>query len=374
MRKLLLLAMMSLAAVLSASAERYEYKGVIYGYNSYEPGVCYVEGYATGYETQDLVVSLEGSELSNRSISYIDENAFKGWKGKQVTLAPVEFIYEYAFAGCDQLETVNFSEGDIYIQAYAFQGCKALKSVALPKGVRALYGCFDLCDALTDVSIEDVATLKCMYGSSTGFCGAPSPINLTIRSAAGATEYGPYTFYRDCSYVRSLTLPEGVTSIEDGALKVFSGMEDLHLPSSLTRIGYFAFNGCEALKNVNIPAGVQELERLAFDGCKSLEHLYIYGDRVLGSTDDVFDLSEEEANAVTIHVPAHLVDAYKAGDNWKMFANIVPLTVADGITAVHASTGETAIYDLTGKKLSGMQKGVNVIKMKDGSVRKVTVK
>ena len=78
-------------------------------------------------------------------------------------------------------------------------------------------------------------------------------------------------------------------------------------------------------------------------------------------------------------MPANAVEAYKSAEQWKDFGNIVALTDADpkptGIESVNSSI-KTAVryYTIDGKLLSTPQRGLNIVKMSDGTMRKVIVK
>ena len=78
----------------------------------------------------------------------------------------------------------------------------------------------------------------------------------------------------------------------------------------------------------------------------------------------------------TLTVPVGYLSAYQAADQWKEFFFIEEGNV-DGIATLKAndtSTDVRAIYDAAGRKLSTLQRGMNVLLMKDGSQRKVLVK
>ncbi len=67
---------------------------------------------------------------------------------------------------------------------------------------------------------------------------------------------------------------------------------------------------------------------------------------------------------------------YKAGGTVSK-SNVVTWTVTPtGLDEVNAATtvGETARFDITGRRLSAPQKGLNIVKMSDGKVKKVLVK
>ena len=73
----------------------------------------------------------------------------------------------------------------------------------------------------------------------------------------------------------SVTLPDPITSITEGAFFKCSSLEHIDLPASITSIcgdGDFcgAFEGCSALKSIIIPIAATVHDD-AFDGCTLLE-------------------------------------------------------------------------------------------------------
>lgn len=90
-------------------------------------------------------------------------------------------------------------------------------------------------------------------------------------------------FY-DCATLTSITLPEGVTSIEGGIYKGFSwrgafegcsNLKNFNIPKSVTHIGASTFSGCSSLTSVTIPEGVTEISDGSFSGCSSLTSINI---------------------------------------------------------------------------------------------------
>lgn len=72
------------------------------------------------------------------------------------------------------------------------------------------------------------------------------------------------------------------------------------------------------------------------------------------------------------------VEAYGATSPWNEFGSIVPLT-QDDIDAVEdvpeaGRKAEAVCYDLQGRKIAEPQRGINIIRMSDGTTRKVMVK
>ena len=85
---------------------------------------------------------------------------------------------------------------------------------------------------------------------------------------------GDYAF-RGCSGLTSLTLPSGVTSIDEGAFSGCRGLTSLTIPSSVTSIGEYAFSGCSGLTSLTLPSSVTSIGEYAFYGCSGLTSVNI---------------------------------------------------------------------------------------------------
>ena len=75
--------------------------------------------------------------------------------------------------------------------------------------------------------------------------------------------------FRDCSSLNSVTVENGVTTIEEYAF-YNSSLTSISLPNTLTHIGYSAFRGCSSLISIAIPNGVTTIKNNTFSGCSSL--------------------------------------------------------------------------------------------------------
>jgi hypothetical protein len=75
----------------------------------------------------------------------------------------------------------------------------------------------------------------------------------------------------------------------------------------------------------------------------------------------------------TLSVPQGYNSAYQQADQWKDF-----FFIDNNVTGISKLTDDsakpTSIYDLNGNKIDSMKPGLNIIKMSDGSTRKVVVK
>ena len=72
-----------------------------------------------------------------------------------------------------------------------------------------------------------------------------------------------------------VVVPEGVTSIGEGAFYQCSGLRSITIPEGVTSIGGMAFRGCENLTEVNLPKSLDHITMLAFQECHSLNSIVL---------------------------------------------------------------------------------------------------
>ena len=115
----------------------------------------------------------------------------------------------------------------------------------------------------------------------------------------------------------------------------------------------------------------------AFSGCTGLSDVYCYAIDVPKGGDSIFyglDLS-----SATLYVPAASLETYKATAPWSSFGKFVPLTDEEmGVEELTIDNGQltmsAGIYDLNGRRLTKMQRGLNIVRYADGTTRKVMIK
>ena len=76
--------------------------------------------------------------------------------------------------------------------------------------------------------------------------------------------------FSGCSGLTSVTIPDSVTSIETGAFQGCSGLTSITIPNSVTTIGNYAFGGCSSLTSVTIGNSVTSIGGYSFQGCSGL--------------------------------------------------------------------------------------------------------
>lgn len=79
--------------------------------------------------------------------------------------------------------------------------------------------------------------------------------------------------FRNCSRVRSVTIPESVKTIGEGAFKGCSGLQTIKLPNGINEINESVFEDCTTMLSVNLPDSLEKIADKAFKGCSSLTAL-----------------------------------------------------------------------------------------------------
>ena len=135
----------------------------------------------------------------------------------------------------------NKSSGNVPWHYYR----KMVKSVKAGKGVASFDFCaFWGCTNLTSVTLPDSLT----------------------RIGDGAFEY--------CTSLTSVTIPNSVSRIGNNTFAQCTSLTSVNIPDSVTRIGDYAFDECTSLTSVTIPDSVTKIGNYAFKDCKNLT---IYG-------------------------------------------------------------------------------------------------
>lgn len=79
-----------------------------------------------------------------------------------------------------------------------------------------------------------------------------------------------YQAFKNCSNLKSITIPARVTSIGESAFYGCSSLESINIPECVSKIGESAFYNCSSLKSITIPNSVSEIGDDAFKECTSL--------------------------------------------------------------------------------------------------------
>ncbi|MBQ4587089.1 MAG: leucine-rich repeat domain-containing protein, partial [Clostridia bacterium] len=73
-----------------------------------------------------------------------------------------------------------------------------------------------------------------------------------------------------CKSLKSVVIPNSVTSIGSSAFADCDSLTSVVIPNSVTSIGFSAFDDCDSLTSVVIPNSVTSIDYYAFSNCDSL--------------------------------------------------------------------------------------------------------
>ena len=203
--------------------------------------VCAILGKAKTTSANDFEYSIDHSTNTVTITGLADSKSHKEHidipkkiKGYRVTL-----IADYAFKGNEKVLTIKFPKTISYIGISAFENCKNLKSVS---------------------GLEKCSDLK------------------TIESKV----------FSGCYRLRTINLPNNITSIGNCAFEFCYNLRELSIPDSVSCIGEKAFSNCQSIKEIKIPQGVTKIENQTFLGCASMESV-ILPQGIIHITEGAFD-------------------------------------------------------------------------------------
>lgn len=105
-------------------------------------------------------------------------------------------------------------------------------------------------------------------------------ISNTYSEGLGIIEFdGPvtkvyYGFY-DCIYLKTVSLPDTVTVIDNSAFRGCTSLREIDIPNNVTTIGSNAFYGCYMLNFLKIGSSVTSIGTDAFEGCNFLSYIEV---------------------------------------------------------------------------------------------------
>ena len=343
------------------------------------------------------------SLVIENDVTKLNKSIFENCSGLTGTLTipnSVTSIENAAFRGCSGFtgsliipNSVTSMEGGfktLSATSGIFSSCSGITSVTLPSGItRIPDGLMAECTNLTSINYNNAAITEIGAGSfdSTGLTGT-----LTIPDGVTSIEDGSFTntgitslvlpssikhiggsswsfdgaFTNCASLTGTLTLPEGLETINDRAFERCSLTGSLVLPSTLKTIGVQAFDSAStggSQRNnftgaVIIPEGVTTLGYYTFRNCLGITSLTI--------PSTIIDLEIYCAfGDILANVPSCTnVNLYLSRDSIDVingFGDLINIFDGSSVSTLHVRTGDTSWTAGGGQTIAG-KSGITVIK------------
>ncbi len=312
----------------------------------------------------------------------IGDYAFSGCDSINSMVIPdsVITIGDYTFYACNNLSSIYIPESVKSIGVGAFMACKALTSITIPKNVNYIgEDAFQICWALTSIKVDSHNTV---YDSRDN-CNAiiETETNTLLFGCMNSiipesiSTIGNHAFAY-CNGLTSINIPKSVTSIGSGAffltsnnlksIKVDSqnpiydsrdnsnaiietgtnaillGCMNTIIPENITCIREFAFNDCHGMTYLNIPAGVTDIERYAFQSCNNVKTLSI-PESVTCIGQGVFNNCDSLKSVYCyIKTPIDYVDAF----DFKTYSTATLYVPSESVEAYRNSDGWNNFQDI----------------------------
>ncbi|MBR5332477.1 MAG: leucine-rich repeat domain-containing protein [Muribaculaceae bacterium] len=302
--------------------------------------------------------------------------------------------------------SISIKDGTISISPFAFfTGCTGLTSVTIPNTVTSIGDkAFYRCTGLTEIIVNAINPPTIQKNSFANYNVPLTIIEGTIDTYKKSTWSAFKKFneiplaidgikYKvtsinelevksyDNNLSSELIIPStinfgdrkyNVTSISSDAFYGCTSLTSVTIPNSVTEIGNYAFCDCDGLKSVTIGNSVVTIGNNAFYNC-GLRLVVSYCMLPPTCADGAFDGNPNNSYSALLKVPEGTDIKYAVADEWYKFGKIQEIIGVEGVEADN-NTVEEARYDMHGRLLSKPTKGINIIKMSDGSTRKEIIK
>ncbi|MBO7470560.1 MAG: leucine-rich repeat domain-containing protein [Bacteroidaceae bacterium] len=236
----------------------------------------------------------------------------------------VTSISNDAFRGCSSLYTINIPNTVTTIGYNAFRDCTNL-TFTIPNSVTSIGG-----NAFLNTPWYNGQPNGMVYVGNVAYCYKGSGLqNISLRDGTLSIACNAF---RNCTDLRTITIPESVTEIGEYAFANCSSLTSISIPGNVTSIGWSAFAECSKITSITIPNGVTKLEQGLFEGCSQLNTIILPDNLVfIGSGAFQFCSSLE-----SIAIPEGVTSI--GGSAFRSCTSLTSLTIPNGVTCIDGQT------------------------------------
>ena len=168
-------------------------------------------------------------------------------------------------------------------------------------------------DSLTEVTAEMLDGITVIRINS--FSNCKSLLSVTIPNSVRSIGNGAFN---SCTSLSSIPIPNSVRSIGNSAFYNCTSLTSVTIPYSVSSINSSLFSSCTSLSSITIPHTVSSISYSVFSGCTSLTSVTVESSSPPSLGTDVFNNTNQ---SLVIYVPSGSVENYKAARGWSTYAS-----------------------------------------------------
>ena len=298
------------------------------------------------------------------------------------------------FSSCKSLKSLDlrgFNTDNVVTMGGMFDGCSGLTSLDLSgfntDNVTNMERMFNDCSGLTSLDISGLKTGKVrrMVSMFNG-CSGLTSLDLSGFNTENVTNMN--AMFEDCSGLTSLDMSGFNTENVTNMAVMFSNcssLTNLDVRSFTTdKVTSMAemFSNCSSLTNLDLSSFNTDYVtsmRYMFSYCSKLSTIYVSERWNMSKVDNTekmfYRCIDLVGGAGTTYDENHIDGKYAHVDGGPDYPGYFTIKeIPDAIATITSDLKIVRIYDLQGKRHDSVRKGLNIIVLSDGTIKKVVAK